>query len=75
MSSLKVHDLGLQLEGIGEVDELSAPPPIQAIPIALDDATLELLIQSFQNGEGLELKLGKNPVRCYRPSLVYVSNY
>lgn len=59
MSLLSVPDMGLQLE--------SSPNflPMQAFGITLDDGVIEDMIRCVQNGQKIELAVGKNPTLRY----------
>jgi malonyl CoA-acyl carrier protein transacylase len=57
--TLKIPDGGLLLEGPSGKDP-NVPP--QAFAITLNDNIIESLIKCVQNGENLELALGKTPV-------------
>ena len=38
--------------------------PVQAFALTLSSSVIEDMIQSVQNGEGVKLSLGNNPVSC-----------
>lgn len=59
MNSLKVPESGLQLEGSTGKDA-SLPP--QAFAVTLSDNVIEDMIKCVQNGDGIQLSLGANPV-------------
>jgi RNA polymerase II elongation factor ELL len=60
--TLKIPDGGLLLEGPSGKDP-NVPP--QAFAITLNDNIIESLIKCVQNGENLELALGKTPTLHY----------
>ncbi|KAM0288053.1 hypothetical protein ACHAQH_000121 [Verticillium albo-atrum] len=62
MASLKVPDAGLQLEGSSDA---SAGLPTQAFALNLSDSVIENMIRSVQNGEDIQLSLGRNPTFLY----------
>lgn len=59
MNSLKVPESGLQLEGLTGKD---ASLPSQAFAVTLSDNVIEDMIKCVQNGDGIQLSLGANPV-------------
>lgn len=59
---LKLPEAGLELESSARS---MAALPLQAFAITLDDDILEDMIESFQNGKGIELSLGQNPAFIY----------
>jgi RNA polymerase II elongation factor ELL len=59
MNSLKVPESGLQLEGSTGKD---ASLPSQAFALTLSDVLIEDMIKCVQNGDGIQLSLGANPV-------------
>ncbi|KAF9773059.1 hypothetical protein IL306_009173 [Fusarium sp. DS 682] len=59
MNSLKVPESGLQLEGSTGKD---ASLPSQAFALTLSDIVIEDMIKCVQNGDGIQLSLGANPV-------------
>lgn len=59
MNSLKVPESGLQLEGSTGKD---ASLPSQAFAVTLSDNVIEDMIKCVQNGDGIQLALGANPV-------------
>lgn len=68
MNSLKVPESGLQLEGSTGKD---ATLPSQAFALSLSDVLIEDMIKCVQNGDGIQLALGANPVSLTirRPSI------
>ncbi|KLU81283.1 hypothetical protein MAPG_00374 [Magnaporthiopsis poae ATCC 64411] len=59
---LKLPEAGLELESSARS---MATLPLQAFAITLDDDILEDMIESFQNGKGIELSLGQSPAFIY----------
>lgn len=70
MNSLKVPESGLQLEGSTGKD---ASLPSQAFAVTLSDNVIEDMIKCVQNGDGIQLALGANPVSS-EPLVVTVSS-
>lgn len=66
MNSLKVPEGGLQLEGSAGKD---ASLPSQAFALTLSDVVIEDMIKCVQNGDGIQLSLGANPVSLPIPHL------
>lgn len=60
MNSLKVPEAGLTLEGPS--GQVAAIPP-QAFALSLSGDVVANLIKAARGGDGIELALGKNPVR------------
>lgn len=71
MNSLKVPESGLQLEGSTGKD---ATLPSQAFALSLSDVLIEDMIKCVQNGDGIQLSLGANPVSLTTRSLSNTAN-
>lgn len=56
---VNIPDYGLVLESSAKA---MAGLPTQAFAISLSDSVIEDLIECFNNGQGIQLSLGSNPV-------------
>lgn len=59
MATLRVPDLGLDLEGSGTS---ISPVPTQAFALTLSDSVIEDMIRSVRTGNDIQLSLGSKPV-------------
>ncbi|ROT42273.1 COM1 protein [Sodiomyces alkalinus F11] len=62
MTTLKIPDAGLELEGSGSS---ISPLPAQAFAVTLSDGVIEDMIKCIQNGENIQLSLGNCPTFLY----------
>ncbi|KAL2755060.1 hypothetical protein ACRALDRAFT_1064774 [Sodiomyces alcalophilus JCM 7366] len=62
MTTLRVPDTGLELEGSGSS---ISPLPAQAFAVTLSDSVIEDMIKCVQNGEDIQLSLGSRPTFHY----------
>lgn len=67
MPSLVIPESGLSLQGSQGAGSKAVPKPQNVFGLTLNDAVMEEMIRCVQNGKGLQLSLGEQPVR--KPSI------